>query len=247
MSRLLTAGAITALALSALAQSAPALSAPASSMPAPSTQIPAETPRDLLTTAAFQTSDKNKALALIGRAIAASDTILAAHPGDREATLQRGIGIGYRAKLTRSRSDAEASRQIFEGLAARNPNDAEAQMVLAGWHLDAVDQLGGMTARLILGARAQLGDQALARALALGGGRPFFTGLAAMMRIRQSSPDIALARRLAESAATAPTSTPLDGLMKRAAAAILPALRANNAKAAATLARKLLPFGQLGG
>lgn len=204
-----------------------------------------ETPRDMLTTAAFQTSDKAKALALIGRAIAASDTILSAHPGDREATLQRGIGIGYRAKLTRSRADAETSRTIFEGLAAKDPRDPEAQMVLAGWHLDAIDQLGGMTARLMLGARTQDGNQALNRAVALGGGRPFFTGLAAMMRIRQSSPDIADARKLAEAAAAAPTPTPLDGLMKRAAASILPALRANNAKAAAALARKLMPFGQL--
>lgn len=35
--------------------------------------------------------------------------------------------------------------------------------------------------------------------------------------------------------------------MKRSAVAILPALRANNGKAAATLARKLLPFGRMTG
>mgnify|MGYP006194557835 CR=1 FL=1 len=49
----------------------------------------------------------------------------------------------------------------------------------------------------------------------------------------------------AERAANAPAPAPLDQLMKRNAAAILPALRAGNGKAAAAQARKLLPFGKL--
>ena len=120
-------------------------------------------------------------------------------------------------------------------------------MVIAGWHLDAIDQLGGFVARTILGARAQDGDDAMNRAVALGGSRPFFNGLAAMMRIRQDSRDVSGARKWAEVAAAGPAATPLDALMKRNAAAILPALRANNGKAAAALARKLLPFGGLAG
>lgn len=207
----------------------------------------AETPRELLSVAAFQTTDKAKALALIGRAIADSDRILAARPGDHEATLQRGVAIGYRAKLTRSRSDARASLVIFEALAARDPRDPEAQMVIAGWHLDAIDQLGGFMARTMLGAKAQAGDAALARAVALGGQGAFFPGLAAMMRIRSDSSAVAEARKLAEAATRATTPTPLDILMKRSAVAILPALRANNGKAAAALARKLLPFGRMTG
>ncbi len=205
----------------------------------------AETPRDLLTAAAFQTTGKAKALALVGQAITASDRILAARPGDHEATLQRGVAIGYRAKLTRSRSDARASLGIFEGLAAREPRDAEAQMVLAGWHLDAIEQLGGFMARTALGAKAQVGEAALTRAVALGGQRAFYPGLAAMMRIRADSGDVAEARKWAEAAALGQTPTPLDTLMKRNAIAILPALRAKDGKAAAALARKLLPFGRM--
>ena len=205
----------------------------------------AETPRELLTAAAFQTSSKSKALALVSQAIAASDKILSERPGDDEAMLQRGVAIGYRAKLTRSRSDARASLSIFERLVAENPRDAEARMGLAGWHLDAIDQLGGVVARTVLGAKAQAGEAALARAVALGGDRAFYPGLAAMMQIRKDQRDVAQARRWAEAAATAKTPTPLDVLMKRAAIAILPALRANDGKAAATLARKLLPFGRM--
>ena len=207
--------------------------------------VAAATPRELLIAAAFQTHEKAKALALVGQAITASDRILASRPGDREATLQRGIALGYRGKLTRSRADAKQSLGIFEALAARDARDAEAQMVLAGWHLDAIDQLGGFMARTVLGAKRQVGEAALARAVALGGKRALYVGLAAMMRIRLDSGNVAEARKLAEVAAQAPTPTPLDVLMKRGAVAILPALRANNGKAAAEQARKLLPFGTL--
>lgn len=205
----------------------------------------AETPRQLLTAAAFQTADKARALALVGQALAESDRILAGRPGDREALLQRAVAIGYRAKLTRSRGDARTSLSLFEALAARDPRDAEAQMVIAGWHLDAIDQLGGFVARTMLGAKAATGEAALARAVALDGKRAFFTGLAAMMQIRLKHGDIARSRAWAEAAATGATPTPLDLLMKRGAVAILPALRANDGPAAAAIARKLLPFGKL--
>lgn len=205
----------------------------------------AETPREMLTAAAFQSEDKASALALIAKAIGAADRILAARPGDREALLQRGVAIGYRAKLMRNRADARASLSIFEGLAARDPRDAEAQMVIAGWHLDAIDQLGGFIARAALGAKAQAGEAALDRAVTLGGKQAFFLGLGAMMLIRQDSHNVGEARKWAEAAALAPTPTPLDVVMRRSAMAILPALRANDGKAAAGLARKLLPFGRL--
>lgn len=205
----------------------------------------ADTPRELLTAAAFQAPDKARALALVDQALAAADKILATKPSDHEATLQRGVAIGYRAKLTRSRGDARTSLGIFEGLAARNPRDAEAQMVIAGWHLDAIDQLGGFLARTVLGAKTQAGEAALARAVTLGGDRAFYPGLAAMMAIRKDHDDVTRARKWAEVAAAAPSPTPLDQRMKRAALAILPALRANDGKAAATLAKTLLPFGRL--
>lgn len=205
----------------------------------------AETPRELLTAAAFQATNKPKALAVIDQAITASDRILASHPADREATLQRGVAIGYRAKLTRSRSDARSSLRIFEHLAAQNPRDPEVQMAIAGWHLDAIDQLGGFMARTALGAKIQAGKAALARSVALGGDRAFYPGLAAMMLIRNDPGNVAQARQWAEVASAAQTPTPLDLRMKRAAIAILPALRARDGRTAAMLARRLLPFGAL--
>ncbi|MET0241662.1 MAG: hypothetical protein ABW184_17355 [Sphingobium sp.] len=205
----------------------------------------AETPRELLTTAAFQTQSKSAALALVDQAIKASEKILSTRPGDHEAILQQGVAIGYRAKLTRNRGDAKASLAIFQRLAAKDPRDAEAQLALAGWHLDAIDQLGGFLAQTVLGAKAQAGEAALGRAVALGGDRAFYPGVAAMMLIRKNRDNVAQARLWAELAMKAQTPTPLDALMKRAATAIAPALRANDGKAAAGIARKLLPFGKL--
>lgn len=205
----------------------------------------ADTPRELLTTAAFQTATKPRALELVAQAITASDRILAARPGDHEATLQRAIAIGYRGKLTRSRSDVKASLDVFQKLAAQNPRDPEAQIVIAGWHLGAVDELGGFLARTALGARTAAGETALAKAVALGGDRAFYPGLAALLQIRNDPDDLALARRWAEAAANGQAATPLDALMKRAALTVLPSLRANNGKAAAALARKLVPFGKI--
>jgi hypothetical protein len=204
-----------------------------------------DTPRALLTAAAFQTVDKAAALALIGQAVTAADQILAERPGDHEATLQRGVAIGYRAKLTHSRSDARTSLGVFKALAARDPRDAEAQMVIAGWHLDAIAQLGRFVARTAVGAKAEAGEAALSRAVALGSRRAFYLGLAALMQIRLDNHAVAQARQWAEAAALAETPTPLDALMQRSAIAILPALRAKDGKAAAALAEMLLPFGKL--
>ncbi|WP_443970932.1 hypothetical protein [Sphingobium sp. CR28] len=222
-----------------------AIVAPFALLAALPVQSIAATPRELLTTAAFQTTEKAKALALIGQAITEADKILAERPGDREATLQRGLAIGYRGKLTRSRTDARASIGIFEALAARNPRDAEAQIVIAGWHLDAIDQLGGFLARSVVGAKRTVGEEALARAVALDSKRAFFPGIAALMSIRLDKSNLKQARQWAEAAAIAPTPTPIDAQMRRSAIALLPTLRGNDAKGAAELARKLLPFGGL--
>jgi hypothetical protein len=81
--------------------------------------------------------------------------------------------------------------------------------------------------------------------VALGGGRPFFSGFAAMMRIRLNPKDVATALRLAEQAAAAPAQTALDRIAKRQAQALLIPLRAGDGRTAGLLARKLLPFGRL--
>lgn len=205
----------------------------------------AASPRDLLTAAAFQTTDRAAALAQVNQAIAGADAMLAANPRDREGLLDHAMGIGYRAKLTRRPADAKLSRQLFEALVASNPRDPEFQLAIGGWHLDAIAD--GFLASTILGARRDQGLAGIDRSVAFGGDRAFFRAFAAMVRIRLDAKDIASARTLAEAAAVAPAPTLLDRIGKRDAIAMLIPLRAGDGKAAAQLARTLLPFGRLAG
>jgi hypothetical protein len=203
----------------------------------------AATPRETLTQAAFQTSDKAAALALINQALAATRAQLAANPRDKEAQMQLAVATGDRARLTRSPGDAKASRQMFESFLAANPRDPEAHLAVASWHLDTVDS--GFLATTMLSAKKEVGVAELDKAVALGGGRAFFTGFAALMRIRLNPKDVVAARALAEQAAVAPAPTPLDRIAKRQSQALLIPLRSGDGRTAALLARKLLPFGRL--
>ena len=203
----------------------------------------AATPREIMTQASFMTSDKATALGLINQALAASEAILAHDPQDKEAQMQRGVAIGDRGHLLRSPGDAKTARRIFETFLAANPRDPEAHLAIATWHLDTVD--AGFFAATLLGGKKDIGLAELDKAVALGGGRPFFTGFAALMRIRLNPNDVAAARGLAEQAAVAPAPTALDRLAKHAAQQVLIPLRSGDGRTAALLARKYLPFGRI--
>jgi len=209
-----------------------------------SAPLAATTPRETLTSAAFQARDKAKALAQIADAQTALAAILARTPGDREALKMRAMALGYRAKLMRSRSDALAARKAFDALVDADPHDPEALAAIGSWHIDAVSQLGGLIARAALGADKRSGLSALDRSVALGGKRAFFTGLAALLRA-SLDPGDAQVRPLAEATLRNATPTALDIFMQRAATALLVPVRANDRKATQALAKLWLPLGRV--
>lgn len=202
-------------------------------------------PRETLIRAAFGTSSRTDALALVNQAIDETKATLAAHPGDKEARLQQALGIGYRGQLKRSASDAKATRVMLDDLAREFPRDAEVQVALAGWHLTAVGDLGQLLARTLLGASRDTGYAALERAMALGGNRAFFPAYAALVRIRIDAKDTRTPQALAERAAAAATPQAIDRITQRAAERLLVSLRAGNGQAASALAKRLLPFGNV--
>jgi hypothetical protein len=202
----------------------------------------AESPRDTLIRAAFSTRDKAQALALVNEAIAETR---AAAGADREGQLQHALGVGYRGQLTRSPSDAKAAHTALEAIAAADPRDAETQIALAGWHLTAVGDLGDFLARALLGANRAKGLAALDKAVEMGGNRAFFPAYASLIRIKLNTSDTATALRLAEKAVATPAPTPLDRIMQRAAARLIPLLQAGNGDGAARIAKQLLPFGTI--
>jgi hypothetical protein len=208
------------------------------------TAVSAATPRELLTSAAFQARDKQTALASINQSEAGASAQLARSPNDREAATTRAIALGYKAKLTHSRSEALAARKLFEELAAANPRDPEAIMAVGTWHMDSIGELGGFIAGMALGAHKGVGVAAMDRAVALGGNRAMFSGLAALSRLAIDPKDKG-GRRLAEAASHGTTPTTLDQIMQRSAAAILVPLRSGDSRAVQALAKQLLPLGRL--
>jgi hypothetical protein len=206
----------------------------------------AETPRDLLTQASFGDHDRAVALKRINGALQGATAVLRAAPADPEAGLMQATALGYRAKLTGSRGEAIQARHQFELLVQRNPRNAEAQLALGAWHIGAVYRLGRFVGRAALGAQKPTGLAALDQAVALGGNRAMFAGLAGLLRL-QLDPADPRGRALAEAAARAGTPTPIDHILQRAAQQVLVPVHAGNAAATKAVAARLLPFGQLPG
>ena len=218
--------------------------APFFALVALSAPIEAATPRQTLSDAAFDARDKEAALAQIARAESGAAAQLARMPGDADASLTRAMAIGYRAKLTKNAGDAKTARRMFEALAAANPRDPEAIAAVGTWHLDSVGELGGLLAGIALGAKKATGLQALDRAVALGGNRAMFSGLAGLLRLSLDPKDVR-GRQLIESAAAGKISEPIDRIMQRSAIAVLVPLRAKDYRAVEALAKQLLPFGRV--
>lgn len=199
-----------------------------------------ESQRDQLTQASFLDRDKAAALRRIQTVIAAVEGQTSA-----EAVLMRATAIGYRAKLTGSRSDLSASKKLYEALVRNSSRNADAQLGLGAWHLGVLSKVGGLLGR-VLGANRGAGNGALDRAVALGGDRAFYPGIAGLLRIK-ADPDDARGRQFVEQAAKAGTPTQLDRILNRHAGSVLALLRAGKGKAAQETAARLLPLGSIPG
>jgi hypothetical protein len=207
--------------------------------------LAAETPRDMLMEASFQDADKASVMRKVSAAHDAATRRLRHDAGDREAALMQATALGYQAKLTGSRAGAIAARKAMERLVAVAPGDAERHLALGAWHMGAVHKLGGMIARAALGGSRKAGLSCLDRAVALGGDRARYPGLAALLRL-QLDPEDARGRQLAEAAVRAAAPSAMDRHLQRAASAILAPLRAGDGAAVRRLAARLLPMGKLG-
>ena len=200
----------------------------------------AQTLRDQLTQASFVDRDKGVALKRIQTVIADLNDNAGA-----EAAVLRATALGYRAKLTGSRSDLASSRKNYEAALAAQPRNAEAQLGLGAWHMSVLGKTGALLGR-VFGANRGKGETALDNAVTLGGDRAFYPGIAALFRIRQDPAD-ARGRQLAEQAVKAGTPTGLDRILQRSAGAVLAQLRAGNTAEARALAQRLLPLGGIAG
>lgn len=206
------------------------------------TPVLAETPRDLLTEAAYEDRSAPVAIARVNTARAQALAAAARDPGDQEAVVLAAIALAYRAKLTGNRAEAVAARKGLEAVVARFPRNADAHLALGAWHIGVINKVGRLLARAGAGARKEVGYAELDRAVALGGNRAMFSAIAGMVRLEQDESD-ARGKALVDAATRAGTPTPLDRINQRAAGLVVASLRKGDERTAGALSDRLLPFG----
>ena len=201
--------------------------------------------KSTLVAAAFQASSKEQALAMLEQALADAQGALAKAPGDADATLQRALVIGYRAKLKKNAGDAKEARRGMEAARAMAPNNALAWAALGGWHGDAIIDVGPMLAGMALGAKKSEAIRDFDMATAKDPASPLYPTYYALMLLRLDKGSTAKAQSLLQTAVTLRARDGFEALMKARAAQMLAPLKAGNPDLARTLAVQLAPFGRI--
>lgn len=202
--------------------------------------------RSLLSVAAYRTADKARARAICVQAIAILDGVLAKAPRDLDAQLQKGIAIGYIAKLDRSPGGAKEARKFMDAVKAARPNDALAYAALGGWHGESIATLGGFIAGSVLGAKRAEFERNFERALALDPKTPVHPTFYAFTLLALDADNAPKATDLLARAVKLPANDGFEALLKSQAAQVLPLLQKRDIDGARRLAKRLQAFGTLG-
>ena len=229
-----------------LAAGVPLAAAPAQAMVVAGPASLVAQARMELIRAGFDARSKVEATTMIGHATALLDRALEMRPDDPDALVQKGIGVGYVAKLEHSPGLAKQSRRLFEAALARAPNDDLAVAALAGWHGGSVATLGRFMAGAVLGARRDAAITGFERALKLAPRSPIHPTYYAFNLLDLGDDGAGRARAVL---ATLPGMAPRDRLeaeMKRRGLEMLAALERGDTAGARALSRRLQPFGQIG-
>lgn len=201
--------------------------------------------RATLVVAAYEVDDKRKALMLIDEAEGEADRALSLAPGNVNATLQKAIAIGYRAKLKRSPGLARDARDLMEVTARRAPKSALAWASIGGWHGESIADLGKFIAGTMVGAKSDTCIESYERALALDPASPVFRTLYAITLVGIGKAEPAKLRALLSPAAGARGGDGFEQLMRARARALLAALDSGRKGALKAAAERAKPFANL--
>jgi hypothetical protein len=201
--------------------------------------------RAQLAVAAYQTTDKALALALVQRAEADFDAALAKSPGDVSAQVQKAVAIGYRAKLTEAPGLAKDSRSRFEAVRAAHPDNALAWSAIGGWHGGAIATLGSFLAGTMLGAKSGEVDRNFSQALKLEPNSAALRAIYAIALLDLDKDNGAKAAVVLNGIAAMPARDGFEALLRAQGVQLAAAIKVGNAKAAQATARRLQAFGTL--
>ena len=192
--------------------------------------------------AAFQATTKDQALAMLATALGEAE---AAAPNNADARLQHALIIGYRAKLKRNAGDAKQARKEMEAVVAMAPGNALGWAALAGWHGDAIIDVGPMLAGMALGAKKAEAMRGFDTAIAKDPASPIFPTYYALMLLRMDKNSTDKAQALLQTAVGLKARDGFEALMKARAVQLLAPLKAGNPVLARSLAAQLVPFGKI--
>lgn len=201
--------------------------------------------RAQLSIAGYQTTDKGRALALVGAAEADFDKALARDPGNVQAQLQKAVAIAYRAQLTRAIGLAKDVRRRFEAIRAAHPDNSLVWGALGGWHGGAVATVGSFVAGTVLGAKKAEMERCYAQALKLAPGLPSTRVFFAITLLDLDEANAARAAGLLKGLENLPAPDGFEAMIKRQGLELAAALARGDAAAAQATARKLKAFGRI--
>jgi len=201
--------------------------------------------RAAMIVASFDTTDRDRARALIDNADRNFDAALAKEPNSLEAQLMKAQSVGYRGKLSKSPGLAKETKSRIEAVLARDPNYALAWASLAGWHSGVVTTLGRFVAGTVLGASTKVALADFDLAMTKDPRNPVHPAFFGQTLLDLSTDNGARATQLLQLVTRLPARDAYEALLKRETAQVLPLLAAGDIKGAQALARRLLPFGKL--
>jgi hypothetical protein len=199
-----------------------------------------------LNIAAFNTRDKAQAMALVTEAEKDFDAALARAPANAEAQLQKGVAIGYRAKLSKSPGLGKDSRRRFEAVRAAHPQMAMAWAAVAGWHAGAVATLGSFMANAVLGAKAAEVDPGFQKAIRMEPENPVHRAFYAMVLLDLDKANAEKAAQALQGIGQLPATDGFEALARQQGQVLANSLKAGDAAASQALARRLQAFGTIG-
>ncbi len=201
--------------------------------------------RAALTRAAFLTTDRDEAKALVLQGEADADAALKLDPRNYDALFQRASGIGYRATLSNSPKLAIQTKTIFTALTKADPTRPEAWLGLGAWNGEAVDNVGRFMAGMVLGAKLSAMEAAFAEAerRMAQSPVPFAYHGCLLLRIDPAQSD--RARALLSQATRLRAREAYEATAQRGASEVLALLARGDVRAARDMAKRLGSFGKL--
>lgn len=195
--------------------------------------------------ATYEVRDRGEARRLLEQAVADADAAVALAPGNSRALLERAIVTGYLGKLKGSAGNAKASRRDVETVLARESDNALAHAILGGWHGETVATVGAFLARTAVGARKEESIRHFDRAIALDGASVLYPVFYAFTLLALDPRNAAKAETLLARADRNRATDAYERLVQTNGRQVLAALRTGDRTAAASMARRLSPLGQL--